>query len=128
LTSRQPEGFVLIAALIFVALLALVGVVVESWVSASLDRAFRLGERVAARSTMIGAVNQIAFVATSGGYSARGLEDQPLVLLPGNIIRLKLSEPGEPLMYVVTIGLTPLARRRTASTTRSACPSPWRER
>jgi Type II secretion system (T2SS), protein K len=65
---------VLIAALMFVALLALVGVVVESWVSASLDRAFRLGERVAARSAMISAVNRIAFVATSGGFSARGLE------------------------------------------------------
>jgi hypothetical protein len=74
LTSRHPQGFVLIAALSFVALLALVGVIVESWVSASLDRAFRLGERVAARSAMISAVNQIAFVVTSGGYSARGLE------------------------------------------------------
>ena len=62
----------------FVAMLALVGVVVESWVSASLDRAFRLGERVAARSARIGAVNQIAFVATCGGYSPRGLEpDRP---------------------------------------------------
>jgi len=39
-----------------------------------------------------------------------GGEDHPLVLLPGNIIRLKLSEPGEPLMYVVTIRLTPLGK------------------
>ena len=32
------------------------------------------------------------------------------MLLPGNMIRLKLSEPGEPLMYVVTIRLTPLGK------------------
>jgi hypothetical protein len=71
----HPEaGFVLIATIWFVALLALVAVVIAGWTARGLGHMTALAERTGARGEMIGALNEIAFAMLSGTYSPRGLE------------------------------------------------------
>jgi general secretion pathway protein K len=70
----QQQGFVLVATLWFVALLALVAVIIGGWVERSLGRAIALQDRVTARSEMIGAVNQITFLMLISYFSPRGIE------------------------------------------------------
>lgn len=70
----SEDGFVLVAAIWFVALLALVAVAVAAWIEHSLGEATTLSERIAARAHMIGAANEVAFLMTTGYWSARGLE------------------------------------------------------
>jgi hypothetical protein len=75
--STAREGFILVATLWFVALLALAAVVIEGWISTSLDRGASLGERVAARAALLSAKERIAFIMAGGSVSARGLELLP---------------------------------------------------
>jgi general secretion pathway protein K len=70
----QQQGFVLVATLWFVALLALVAVIVGGWVERSLGRASALQDRVTARSEMIGAINRVTFLMLTSYFSPRGLE------------------------------------------------------
>ena len=55
MTPRREDGFALVTTLWFLALLALVAVVVEGWISAALERATALQERVESRAALIGA-------------------------------------------------------------------------
>ena len=64
----------LVATLWFVALLALVAVIIGGWVERSLGRASALQDRVTARSEMIGAVNRVTFLTLTSYFSQRGLE------------------------------------------------------
>jgi hypothetical protein len=73
----NEDGFVLIATLVLVAVLALLAVVVENWISGSLDRAYALGRLSDSRAAVIGVTNRIAFALVTGGFSARGLELVP---------------------------------------------------
>ena len=64
----------LVATLWFVALLALVAVIIGGWVERSLGRASALQDRLTARSEMIGAINRITFLMLTSYFSPRGLE------------------------------------------------------
>jgi len=73
--SREGEaGFALLAAIWFIVVLALVGVVIAGWMERSLGLAYRLQERLAAHRATIGAENEIAFRMVTGYFSTRGLE------------------------------------------------------
>jgi len=72
--NSADNGFVLVATLWFVALLALAAIVVEGWVSSSLDRGAALGARVRAQSDLLSAEERIAFTLAGGSPSPRGLE------------------------------------------------------
>jgi Type II secretion system (T2SS), protein K len=65
---------VLVATIWFVALLALVAVLIASWISRSLEQASALRDRANTRSEIISAVDEVAFMMVSGYYSPRGLE------------------------------------------------------
>jgi type II secretory pathway component PulK len=73
----DQDGFALVTTLWFVALLALVAVIVEGWVSTSLDRALALKARAAAHVELTSVGNSLAFVMLNGGLSPRGLELVP---------------------------------------------------
>lgn len=73
----DERGFVLAAALWFVALLALAAVVIEGWIAAALDRGSALDDRVAAQSALVSAEQHIAFDLALGSTSARGIELAP---------------------------------------------------
>jgi hypothetical protein len=75
--GNNEDGFVLIATLVLVAVLAFVAVVVENWISGSLDRAYARGRLSDSRAAVIGATNRVAFALVTGGFSARGLELVP---------------------------------------------------
>lgn len=64
----------LVATIWFVALLALVAVLIAGWISRSLDRASALQDGANARSEIISTVDEIVFIMVSGYYSPRGLE------------------------------------------------------
>ncbi|HZT87005.1 MAG TPA: hypothetical protein VFA12_03480 [Stellaceae bacterium] len=89
-------GFVLVATLWFVALLALVAVIIAGWMSRTLDRAHLLQRRAEAQIAEIDAVNRIAYLMTSNYFSVRGLE-----VLSGSA----LAAAGEMIMG----GVEPLA-------------------
>jgi hypothetical protein len=72
--NSAEHGFILVATLWFVALLAFAAVVIEGWISASLDRGAALAERVTARGALLSAEERVAFIMAGGGVSARGLE------------------------------------------------------
>lgn len=72
--GNREAGFVLIAALWFVALLALVAVIVGSWVEHSLGRTSGLQDRITARRETIDLVNEISFLMLTNYFSPRGLE------------------------------------------------------
>jgi general secretion pathway protein K len=73
-TQIRESGFVLIATIWFVALLALVAVIIGGWISRSLGHATALTDRSAARGRMISALNETVFAMMTGYYSPRGLE------------------------------------------------------
>jgi type II secretory pathway component PulK len=73
---RGEAGFALVATLWFLALAALVAVVVEGWVAGALDQAQRLKSRTAAAAALNSAVERLAFTIVTGGSSARGLEPE----------------------------------------------------
>ncbi len=75
--QQAEEGFVLVATLWFVALLAFAAVIIEGWISSSLDRANLLAERVGAQSALVSAEERVAFAMVGGGTSPRGLELAP---------------------------------------------------
>ena len=77
MTPRREDGFALVTTLWFLALLALVAVVVEGWISAALERATALQERVESRAALIGATDHLALVMVTSGFSARGIEVVP---------------------------------------------------
>jgi hypothetical protein len=70
-------GFALVGTLWFLALLGLVAVIIESWISGALDRAIALQDRVAARAALMGATDRAVFALANGAASARGLELVP---------------------------------------------------
>lgn len=75
--TQEPaseNGFVLVAAIWFVALLALLGLVIESWMTGSIDLAARLQDRLKAHIAIQNAENEVAFRMLSGFFSVRGLE------------------------------------------------------
>ena len=74
MSARREEGFVLVATIWFVALLALVAVIIVGWLERSLGGATALQDRIAAKSEMIGAVNRVAFIMVTSFYSPRGIE------------------------------------------------------
>ncbi|MBV8122318.1 MAG: general secretion pathway protein GspK [Alphaproteobacteria bacterium] len=74
MTARREEGFVLVATIWFVALLAVVAVIIAGWLERSLGRATALKDRVAAHGEMIGTVDRVAFLMLTGYYSPRGIE------------------------------------------------------
>lgn len=74
---RGDDGFALVSTLWFMALLALVAVLVEGWISRALDRATVLQERVASDAALSGALDRFLFMLASGGASPRGLELVP---------------------------------------------------
>jgi hypothetical protein len=84
----QQQGFVLVATLWFVALLALVAVIIGGWVERSLGRASALQDRITARSEMIGAVNRVTFLMLTSYFSPRGLE----VLTPEDLASTSLMD------------------------------------
>jgi hypothetical protein len=71
---RNEEGFVLVATIWFVALLALVAVLIAGWISRSLGQASALQDRANARSEILSTVDEIVFMMVGGYYSPRGLE------------------------------------------------------
>ena len=75
--STAEDGFILVATLWFVALLALAAVAIEGWILTSLSQATALGERVTARSVLLSAKERVAFILAAGGVSPRGLELLP---------------------------------------------------
>jgi hypothetical protein len=90
---RGEQGFVLIAAIWFIALLSLVAVVIAGWMTRSLGLADRLQHRLAAHAALIGAQNEIAFRVVSGFFSARGLE------LPSGKERERAAAPASSFGY-----------------------------
>jgi type II secretory pathway component PulK len=76
-TRTNQDGFALVTTLWFVALLALVAVIVEGWISTSLDRAFALKARLAVHAELTSVGNRLAFVMLNSGFSPRGLELVP---------------------------------------------------
>ena len=77
MTPRREDGFALVTTLWLLALLALVAVIVEGWISTALERAFALQERTETRAALIGATDRLAFLMATSGFSARGLELVP---------------------------------------------------
>jgi hypothetical protein len=74
LSNRDTEsGFVLVLTLWAVVLVALVCMIIEGWVSASLDRAHDFMDRVAAGSAVVSATNEAAFVLCTNALGARGV-------------------------------------------------------
>ena len=91
--SRGAErGFVLIAAIWFVAILAFVAVIISGWMTRSLGRASTMQERIIARAAEVSAINRVAYLMTSSYFSARGLE-----VLSGRA----LADAGELLLGAV---------------------------
>lgn len=70
----SESGFALLAAIWFIAVLALVAVAIAGWMERSLGLAQRLQERLAAHRATIDAENEIAFDMVTGYFSTRGLE------------------------------------------------------
>jgi DNA uptake protein ComE-like DNA-binding protein len=90
---RGEQGFALVAAIWFVALLALIAVIISGWMTRSLGLANRLQQRLAAHAALISAENEIAFDIVSGFFSARGLE------LPNGAARDGPLTPASPFGY-----------------------------
>ena len=76
--ASREDGFVLVTALWFLALLALISVIVAGWISTALNRAITLRDRASAQAALIGVTDRLALVMVSGGYSSRGLELVPI--------------------------------------------------
>jgi general secretion pathway protein K len=72
---REQQGFVLVAAIWFVALLALLGVVIAGWMARSSARTAALGDRFALRLAADDAINRVAYQMSSNFFTQRGLED-----------------------------------------------------
>jgi hypothetical protein len=72
--SGGEAGFVLIAAIWFVALLALLGVVIAGWMARSTARTAALADRFALQAEADDAVNRVAWLMASNFFSQRGLE------------------------------------------------------
>jgi general secretion pathway protein K len=73
MTRPRQDGFVLIAVIWFVALIALAATLIAGWISDSLGRAADLKERVAAEQEMIDATSRIAYLMTSSYFTIREL-------------------------------------------------------
>jgi hypothetical protein len=71
---KHPDGFVLVAVIWFIALVALVAAIVGNWVSGSLQGFAALQDRVVAESELMSATNQVAYLMVSNYFSSRGLE------------------------------------------------------
>jgi DNA uptake protein ComE-like DNA-binding protein len=87
------SGFVLVATLWFVALLAFVAVIVAGWMSRTLERTHLLQQRAEARTAEIDAMNRVAYLMISNYFSQRGLE-----VLSGR----DLTSAGEAVLEGVT--------------------------
>lgn len=81
MNRRREGGFVLVVTLWFVALLALVTVVIEGWIARSLDHAAALQHRVATERALTSAFERLVYVAVTGRVTIRGLEYVP----PGSV-------------------------------------------
>lgn len=90
---RDEQGFALVAAIWFVAVLALVAVVISGWLNRSLGLAHRLQQRLTAHAALISTENEIAFDMVSGFFSVRGLE------LPTGAARDGALAPSSPFGY-----------------------------
>ncbi|HTQ35229.1 MAG TPA: type II secretion system protein GspK [Stellaceae bacterium] len=92
----REQGFVLIAAIWFVALTAAVAVIITGWMHRSLDLAGKLQHRLAAHIAAFDAQNQIEYRLVSGFFSVRGLElphgdERQAALAPEAVFGYKLS-------------------------------------
>ena len=67
------DGFALIMTLLLLALLALVAIIVESWITTSLGRAGALKARVTAEQELDGAADRAIFTMLTNGFGAAGL-------------------------------------------------------
>lgn len=74
MTRRGEQGFVLIATLWFIALLALVAAIIAGWMTGSLGAAAAFRDRIAARSQTVSAVNQVLYLMVANYATQRGLE------------------------------------------------------
>ena len=72
--GNRQEGFVLIATLWFVAVLALVTIIISSWVSNALERAGAHRNELDAHAQEISVADRIAFLMATNYFSTRGLE------------------------------------------------------
>jgi len=72
--KREPHGFVLVAVIWFIALIALVAAIIGNWVSGSLRDFAALRDRVVADQELQSATNQVAYLMVSNYLSSRGLE------------------------------------------------------
>ncbi len=73
--GRDAEnGFVMVAAIWFVALMALLAVIIETWISRSIEHAANLQDRLKEHIAVANAENEVAFRMLSGFFSVRGLE------------------------------------------------------
>lgn len=77
MSRRTEDGFALVGTLWFLALLGLVAVIIESWVSAALDRAIALQDRAASRVALTSATERALFLLANGTASSRGVELVP---------------------------------------------------
>jgi DNA uptake protein ComE-like DNA-binding protein len=79
----SEDGFALITTLWLVALLAVVAVIVEGWITTALDRAAALKARVANEQALIDATDRAILGMVTAGFGPRGLEPPPPAAEPG---------------------------------------------
>ncbi|MFZ2004673.1 MAG: hypothetical protein WAV02_06285 [Stellaceae bacterium] len=79
----SEDGFALITTLWLVALLAVVAVIVEGWITTALDRAAALQARVANEQALIDATDSAILVMVTAGFGSRGLEPPSPPAEPG---------------------------------------------
>ena len=79
----SEDGFALITTLWLVALLAVVAVIVEGWITTALDRAAVLKARVANEQALIDATDRAILGMVTAGFGPRGLEPPPPAAEPG---------------------------------------------
>lgn len=77
MNERREGGFVLVATLWFVALLALVTVIIEGWIAGSLDHVGALQRRVVTECAFIDAFERVVYATVTGRITIRGLEYVP---------------------------------------------------
>ena len=72
--TRQTQGFVLVAVIWFIALIALVTAIIGNWMSSGLQGFAALRDRIVAEQELQSATNQVAYLMVSNYFSSRGLE------------------------------------------------------
>ncbi len=73
MNRRRQDGFVLIAVIWFVALIALAATIISGWLSDSLQRASALKDRIVGEQALISGTDEVAFLLTSGYFTQNSL-------------------------------------------------------